>query len=76
MRYLPTLEIYDDEAERFLKKCWKKRDLDRERRWLGELHGPDLVKGKVAPLAIQWIDDQLGFGVFASKNFSFFCNKI
>ena len=69
VRYLPTLEFYDEEAERFAKVCWKKKYLDRERQWLGEFHGPAMEQGKVAPLSIQWIDEVLGFGVFAAQEF-------
>ena len=69
VRYLPTLEFFDEEAERFAGLCWKRRDPDRERLWLGELHGPDLQEGKVASLSIRWIDETLGFGVFVEKNF-------
>ena len=56
----------------FLKEQTKKymlcSDDSQRARWLGALHRQKVVEGYIAPICIQWINEQIGFGVVASQD--------
>lgn len=69
--YLPTLEFQDERTfHRIRKQCAhasRKGYVKPERKWLGTLHAEELRKHYIPDVSIRWIDDTLGYGLFAEK---------
>ena len=40
----------------------------KEQRWLGKWHAKDRQEGYVADVSVRWIDDTVGYGVFAERD--------
>lgn len=51
--------------EKLCLKANKNEEFDRKQKWLGALFEPDIEQGKELDALIQWIDPQMGYGVFA-----------
>lgn len=71
-QYLPELEFIDDETLEIVKKqCSHGLEIgfiDEESQWLGTLHAKQIRSHYVADVSIQWIDETLGYGLFAEKD--------
>ncbi|MFT4551891.1 MAG: hypothetical protein ACI9S8_000512 [Chlamydiales bacterium] len=70
--YLPGLEFIDEKTFEIVKKqCAHAKEVgfvDEESLWLGALHSKQIKQQYVADVSIQWIDDTLGYGLFAEKD--------
>jgi hypothetical protein len=71
--FIPTLDfesfsVLQDIVER-TKKMHKKGELLRERRWLGKLFRKEVESLFFPDVVVRWIDDSIGWGVFAGKAF-------
>jgi hypothetical protein len=73
LRYFPQLEFANWEVERIIRaKCaqaHKKGAIGQLALWLGKLHGPQIDKSEIPEVSIRWIGEQIGYGLFAEKNF-------
>jgi len=70
--YLPGLEFQDEKTfRRIRKQCshvLRKELIDGERKWLGAFHAAKIKSHYVANLSIRWIDETLGYGLFAEES--------
>ncbi len=72
IEFLPTLKF---DKKRILKwtlkackKALKKELIVKEQRWLGSFYDDEISNQILPNLSIRWIDDDMGFGVFADAN--------
>jgi uncharacterized protein len=70
IRYLPSLHFPSLPAllrhhKKFQKK---KRAFDLENQWLATFYKPELIQRSMAPVVIKWIDEEIGYGLFASAD--------
>ncbi len=72
VRYLDSLEFADWRVESYLrKKCAAARKQGRIEEltiWLGNLHKREIAEGADVDVLIQWIDDQMGYGLFTNRS--------
>lgn len=73
MQYLPHLSfqsyrIYFS-VYRLCQKAEMKGRIEKEKKWLGTYFDKQLKTGTVADVSIRWIDDTIGYGVFAERSF-------
>lgn len=40
----------------------------KEQRWLGKWHAKDRSEGHIADVSVRWIDDTIGYGLFAERD--------
>src|SRR5262245_55924190 len=70
--YLPALEFADDRTyRRILKECeysLRKGGITGEMKWLGTFYAEHIREHVVADMSIRWIDDTLGYGLFAEQD--------
>jgi SET domain len=57
-------------AERQSRFVMSNPEVSPSLRWLGTFFSKELSEGFVNDVVIQWIDDTIGYGVFANRNFS------
>ena len=73
IKYLSHLEFFDWKVEKSIrKKCAlakKKGKIGDLAIWLGMLHGKELESGHIPPVAIRWIDEKIGYGLFTTQSF-------
>lgn len=50
-----------------------RRKFSIENQWLATLYRPDIESGQIANLVIRWIDEQMGYGLFAGSALSAQC---
>ncbi|MGM0440144.1 MAG: SET domain-containing protein-lysine N-methyltransferase [Chlamydiota bacterium] len=43
-------------------------NISRQAQWYGKFYCREIQEGYVAPISIRWVNDQVGYGVFAEKN--------
>jgi len=69
--YLSHLQFENYKVfKRVLRQCpWllKYTSLGRQHKWFGALYGKEVYEGKVADASIRWIDEEIGYGLFAEK---------
>ncbi|MEZ5315493.1 MAG: SET domain-containing protein-lysine N-methyltransferase [Chlamydiales bacterium] len=73
LTYLKQLTFSDWRTEQSIrKKCRsaeKKRKIHPFSRWLGTYHFKELTQHMIPPVAIQWINEEIGYGLFSTKPF-------
>jgi hypothetical protein len=76
VRYTPFLEVPDLKTLRFACRCcWRgirKKHFDTERRWLARWHGEEMATAQVNAGVVKWIEEPLGYGLFAEHDMSAF----
>jgi len=69
--YLRTLEFENIKVfRRVLRQCpWllRRSALGRQHRWYAALYRQELLRAHVADVSIRWIDDAIGYGIFAEQ---------
>ena len=63
-----NLLIVQDIVER-TQKIHKKGELTKEQLWLGSYYKKEIQTMKIPEVTIRWIDDSIGWGIFAAKDF-------
>jgi hypothetical protein len=69
--YLPHLTFDKDLEPIIRKKCnlaYKKKQLDMSIQWLGKYYGKEFEDKLFPKVYIDWIDQRLGYGVFALED--------
>ena len=70
--YLPALQFQDSKTyDAVRKKCARALDngaISAQSRWLGTLHAEEIRNHSVADVAIRWIDETFGYGLFAEQD--------
>ncbi len=71
--YLKELTFSDWETEQWLrKKCVraeKKGKIGQLAQWLGTYHQKELAEGRIPDVAIRWMHEKIGYGLFTTKPF-------
>ena len=71
LTYLSELEFQDEKILRRIQmqcsKALENGSIGMESRWLGALHAKELESHSVADVSIRWIDETIGYGLFAEK---------
>ncbi len=60
------------ETPKTLEGCRRKAarsKLDARQKWLGSYYSPEVRRGFVPDVTIAWVDEVVGFGVFANRDF-------
>lgn len=57
-------------SARILRKVLKNKRCTREQSWLGSYFRKEVLSGHVPAVSVRWVDDDIGWGVFAERNFS------
>lgn len=69
--YISKLEFQDHRLlEKVQRKCQvmdKKGKIERRQKWLGTMYCKEIAEGYSPDLVIKWIDEEIGFGVFANE---------
>ena len=71
--YLSHLEFENFSLRKILKKTARlhqKYPLDRARLWISTYFQKELLAGEFPPVSLRWIDEEMGWGVFADKDFA------
>jgi hypothetical protein len=68
--YLPGLEFSDFRTMRQIGKKTRGAGMDVEHSWLSAFFKKELLKFELPSLSLRWIDEKMGWGVFAEQNFS------
>lgn len=71
VRYLSHLKFSDyDQLKEVINQCpfMLRTWIGNENRELGEKYRQQLVEGFIADVTIKWIDDEMGYGVFANQD--------
>jgi hypothetical protein len=70
--YLSELEFQDEEVrERIQMQCFHALEIGtigKDSRWLGALHAREIESHTIADVSIRWIDETIGYGLFAEKD--------
>ena len=70
--YLSELEFQDEEVlERIRMQCAHALaigSIGKDSRWLGALHAEKMRNHSIADVSIRWIDETIGYGLFAEKD--------
>ncbi|MCB1181447.1 MAG: SET domain-containing protein-lysine N-methyltransferase [Chlamydiia bacterium] len=73
IHYTPQLTFENEEVENFIRSTCAKADrkgkIDRLAKWLGSYHGLDLDAEKIPNIALRWIHEKIGYGMFADEPF-------
>ncbi len=73
--YLPRLHFANRRTEKWVEKRCKKalkyQEITSEQKWLGVYYEKELSASDFPPIEIRWIDNRIGWGVFAKRNFAF-----
>ncbi|MDE3046231.1 MAG: SET domain-containing protein-lysine N-methyltransferase [Verrucomicrobiota bacterium] len=57
-------------SSRILRDALKPRPRTREQLWLGRYFQKELLSEKIPDVSLRWVSDEIGWGVFAERNFS------
>jgi SET domain-containing protein len=72
--YIPYLEFENFPLYRkILKKTarlHRKHSIGRDRLWLSAYFQKELLSNRFPPVSLRWVDDEMGWGVFAEKDFA------
>lgn len=72
--YLKELTFSDWESEQWIrKKCaraHKKGKIGQLALWLGKYHAKELAAAEIPSVAIKWMHEKIGYGLFATKPFT------
>jgi SET domain-containing protein len=60
-------EVFD-KIVKICAKAAKKEELERRQKWLGALFSDEIEKGSFPDVLIRWIDEKIGYGVFAERD--------
>jgi SET domain-containing protein len=70
--YLTDLEFQNEEVEQCVRmQCTRALEIGTigtDSRWLGALHSNDFKSHTMADVSIRWIDETIGYGLFAEKD--------
>jgi len=71
--FIPRLEfegdaVIDDIREK-TQKIHEKKELSKEQLWLGSYYKKEIQTMVLPEVTVRWIDDSIGWGVFAAKAF-------
>lgn len=70
--FIPRLDFDPDALQKILRetqKIHKKGDLTKEQLWLGCYYKKEIESVVFPKVTIRWVNDSIGWGVFAAKNF-------
>lgn len=68
--YLPCIQFIDFRTFQKISKRSKKPPIDAEHKWLSTYFRKEVLEERgVPPISLRWIDDEIGWGVFAEKDF-------
>lgn len=72
--FIPDLDFSDGDVfetvKAKIKKLQTKGELSRQQVWLGSYFQREIESNFIPPVSIRWIDDEIGWGVFAERDFS------
>lgn len=57
-------------SAKILRKVLKNRRFTREQIWLGRYFQNEILKRHEPEVSVRWIDGEIGWGIFAERNFS------
>ncbi len=63
----PKSKVFD-KVTKLCQKAQRKGEIERKQKWLGVLFADDIERGRHPELLIQWIDEQIGYGVYAETD--------
>lgn len=63
--HFPSLHALVHHHTEFQKK---RKRFDLENRWLATFYKPELLKRAMAPVVVKWIDEEVGYGLFAATD--------
>lgn len=70
VQYTPQLEFADWKAEQWIRRACiqanRKEKIGNLAKWLGNLHRKALLKPQIPDVTVQWIDPQMGYGLFTN----------
>jgi hypothetical protein len=70
--YLSELEFQDEEVRDCIRmqcaRALKIGTIGADSRWLGAFHGNEIANHFIADVSIRWIDETIGYGLFAEKD--------
>jgi hypothetical protein len=70
--YLPHLEFtekrIEDKVRNLCDRALDKGYIETRQKWLGAFYSKEIESSLIPELTIKWIDDSLGYGVFANCN--------
>ncbi len=73
MRWLPSLEFQTDAildtVQKRSNRAMNKKELNIRESWLGVRFQKEIVEGFLPKVNVQWINEVLGYGVFAEQDF-------
>ncbi len=76
VEYLPKLKFSDEQLRAKLEHLCSRADrkgwFDRKQKWLGSYFSEELSHEHLPDFSIRWIDDHVGYGVFAKRSISRF----
>lgn len=71
-RFIPQLEFVETslitDLSKQCSKLHKKGELTRQQVWFGKYYQKELLSQAAPALSIRWIDDKIGWGVFAEQD--------
>lgn len=72
VKYLFHLKFKDEKTQQIIQaqtlEALNQGAIDEERLWLGAFHGKQIRDHHVADVSIRWIDDEIGYGLFAEED--------
>jgi len=67
--YLPGLEFINFRTLQKIKKKTLLKEMDLSHRWLSVYFRKELLRGALPKLSLRWVDEKMGWGVFAEQEF-------
>jgi hypothetical protein len=67
--YLAGLEFIDFKTWRQIAKKTDPSEMDAEHKWLSTYFRKEVLQPSVLEVSLRWIDDRVGWGVFAGRDF-------
>ncbi|MBT3393518.1 MAG: SET domain-containing protein-lysine N-methyltransferase [Waddliaceae bacterium] len=72
VEYIKHIEFHDEKIRKKVMKSYPKflasGTIAKNAKWQGTMFSEDLRKGAVADICIRWINDAVGFGVYAEND--------
>jgi hypothetical protein len=73
VKYVPSLDFASfriiQSINKKLTRLLKKGELTRQQVWLGSYFQKEVLSGFLPNVSIRWIDEEIGWGVFAEQDF-------